>query len=47
MDMLILIYFAVGLIMRLTDKRYYHSVLHIVCSALIWPRELYRWSKKL
>lgn len=46
MDILILPYLVVGLVMRLKDNRHYHSELHILCSALIWPREIYRWSKK-
>lgn len=43
MDYLILWYITVGLTMRLTDKRVYHSELHILCSALIWPLD---WSRK-
>lgn len=46
MDILIFLYLVIGLVMRLTDNRQYHSELHILCSALIWPRDLYRWSKK-
>lgn len=43
MDYLILAYVVVGLVIRLADKRHYHSELHILCSALIWPLD---WSRK-
>lgn len=45
-EWLLVIYVVIGLVIKMSDDRDYHSELHIICSALIWPRELYRRVKK-
>lgn len=46
LDLVVIAYVVIGLVIKMSDEREYHSELHIIFSALIWPRELYRRFKK-